>query len=328
MRAASYLQDGDGFSPEGENVTAFSGLFDEQRIGVRIRKGEGHSIAQHGELFQGQMEHEGGKLRRCLVSLPCPALYSQARFHPDGAGPMRVIPPHKKKAVRAAELTFARLGEPDLSGTLFIESTVPEAKGYGSSTADCVATVRACADVLSRALSEEEVARLVVTAEIASDNVMFQRAVLFAHREGEVIEHYADRLPRLEALGIDTRPEGVVETLRYPPAEYSWRQHQSFHMLAGALRRAMKKRDIGLLGRVATASACINQEFLPKPMFREIRQIVEDVGAPGLSVAHSGTVLSILLDPLDRLLEKKVDRVRARLNELGISQILRFQTGF
>ena len=224
------------------------------------------------------------------------------------------------------ELTFAMLGSPDLSGTLFIESTVPEAKGCGSSTADCVAAVRACADALNRTLSEEEVARLVVAAEVASDNLMFHRAVLFAHREGEVIEDYTSRPPRLEVLGIDTWPDGKVDTLKYPPAEYSWRQHQTFCMLTGALRRAMKRHDVRLLGRVATASACINQEFLPKPMFKEMKQIVDDVGVLGLAVAHSGTVLSLLLDPADQSLEMKVDQVRARLNALGISQILRFQT--
>jgi uncharacterized protein involved in propanediol utilization len=307
-------------------VTAISGFFDEQRNGARIRKGEGRSIAQHGELFQGQMEQEGGRLRRCLVSLPCPALYSHAQFHPDGAGSLRVIPPHKKKALRMAELTFARLGESDLSGTLVIETVAPEARGCGSSTADCVATASACADALNRTISEEEVARLAVEAEEASENFMFHRAVLFANREGEVIEDYARKLPRFEVLGIDTWPDGPVETLRYPPAEYSWRQRQSFSMLTGALRRAMKKHDIRLLGRVATASARINQEFLPKPMFREMNEIVEVVGALGLSVAHAGTVLSILLDPLDRLLEKKIDQARGRLNELGISRILRFQT--
>lgn len=307
-------------------MTRITGFFDDHRNGGRIRKGEGRSIAQYGELFQGQTEHEGGRRRRCLVSLPCPALYSFARFHPDASGSLRVNPPHKKKALRVMELTFEKLGASDYSGTLLIESTVPEAKGCGSSTADCVATVRACADSLDRTLKDEEMARLVVEAEVASDNFMFQRAVLFAHREGEVLEEYASRQPRLEVLGIDTQPEGVVETLKYPPAQYSWRQNQSFCMLTGALRRAMKTHDVGLLGRVATASACINQEFLPKPMFREVSELVEDIGALGLAVAHSGTVMSILFDPAEHLLEEKVDQARARLNLLGISQILRFQT--
>jgi len=61
-------------------------------------------------------------------------------------------------------------------------------------------------------------------------------------------------------------------------------------------------------------------------MYPEIRQIAEHVGALGISVAHSGTVLSILFDPDDPLLETKIDQIRTELDVLGISQILRFQT--
>lgn len=303
-----------------------SAFFDEeQKTGVCIRKGEGRSIAQYGELFQGQTEQQDGRSHRCLVSLPCPALYSHAKFQPGGSGPLRVFPPHKAKALKVAQMTIARFGASDLSGTLSIETAAPEARGCGSSTADCVATATACADALGRTISEDQMARLVAEAETAGRNFMFDRAVLIASREGEVIEDYACKLPRLEVLGIDTRPESTG-SVRYPPAEYSWRQRQSFSMLLGALRRAVQKSDVRLLGRVATASARINQEFLPKPMFREMNEIAEEVGALGLSVAHTGTVLSFLLDPLDRMLEKKIDQARARLNELGISRILRFQS--
>jgi len=291
-----------------------------------LRDGKGRSIAQHGELFQGQIEDENSNLHRCLLSLPCKAMYSQATFHPDASGSLRVQPPHKRKAAKVVELTLACLNASGIGGDLMIESGVPEAKGCGSSTADCIASATAAADAMNQSLSEEHLARLVVEAEIASDNFMFHRAVLFAHREGVVLEDYARHFPRLEVLGIDTAPEGHVETLKYPPADYSWRQLQSFCTLTGALRRAMQKHDIQLLGRVATASANINQEFLPKPMFAEIRRIAECAGALGVAVAHSGTVLSILLDPADELLEYKIGQIRAELNALGISQILRFQT--
>jgi len=228
-----------------------------------LRTGKGRSIAQHGELFQGQIEDEASTLRRCLVSLPCRALYSQVTFQPDASGSLRVTPSHKKKARKAVELALAYLNASGTGGEISVESAVPEAKGCGSSTADCIAAAMAVADAVNAHLSEEDLARIVVDAEVASDNFMFHRAVLFAHREGVVLEDYARQFPKLEVLGIDTAPEGHVETLKYPPAEYSWRQLQSFCTLTGALRRAVKKNDVRLLGRVATASSNINQEFLP-----------------------------------------------------------------
>ena len=119
---------------------------------------------------------------------------------------------------------------------------------------------------------------------------MFSRAVLFAHREGIVLEDYAQHLPKLEVIGVDTSEDSYVDTLEHPPARYSWRQLQSFRTLTGALRRAIRLGDIRLLGRVATASAVINEHFLPKPRFKEVLRTVESLGALGVAVAHSGTV--------------------------------------
>src|SRR6478735_1564783 len=224
-------------------------------------------------------------------------MYSRAVFHPDRSGSLRVIPAHKKKACRVVELTLAHLSASGTGGEISVESTVPEAKGCGSSTADCIAAANAAADAFGRTLSEEDLALLVVEAEVASDNFMFRRAVLFAHREGVLLEDYAKFLPKLEVLGIDTAQKSHVKTLDFPPAVYSWRQLQSFATMKSALRRAIRTHDIQLLGRIATASACINELFLPKPLFRDLRQIAERAGALGVAVAHSGTVLSILLDP-------------------------------
>ncbi len=260
------------------------------------------------------------------MSLPCSSIYSRATFAPIKYARLRVRPAHKQKALKVTQLVLARLNAARIGGTITIESTVPEAKGCGSSTADCIAAAIAAADAVGQQLSEEEMGSLVVEGEVASDNFMFQRAVLFAHREGIVLEDYARNLPKLEVLGFDTAQDAIVETLKHPPAAYSWRQHQSFCTLSVALRRAIWEDDVGLLGRVATASAFINQLFLPKPMFSEIHSMAERSAALGIAVAHSGTVMSILLDPTDRRLENKVEEIKANLLNLGISNVLHFQT--
>lgn len=293
---------------------------------MSLKRGKGRSIAQHGELFQGQIEDHRRERRRCLLSLPCHAMCSQATFEPDFSSRTVVRPPHKRKSCKVAEMTLAYLNAPNVGGVLTIESTIPESKGYGSSTADCVSAAIATADSLRRTLREAEVAKLVVDAEIASDNFMFSHAVLFAHREGVIIEDYARDFPKFEVLGIDTAPEEHVETLKYPPADYSWRQLQSFATLTKALRRGIRTQDIRLVGRVATASAHINEQFLPKPKFNELRKIAECAGAVGVAVAHSGTVVSILLDPDDVRLEYNVDQIMKDFSHLGISRTLRFRT--
>jgi uncharacterized protein involved in propanediol utilization len=291
-----------------------------------LRVGRGLSIAQYGELFQGQIEDDSNQARRCLISLPCTAMHSQVMFDPDRSGCLRVSPDHKHKARKAVEVTLAYLNVENIGGLISIECTIPEAKGCGSSTADCIAAAIATADAVGYRLREEELGKLVVAAEVASDNFMFHDAVLFAHREGVVLENYARSLPKIQVLGFDTAINNHVNTLEHPPAEYSWRQRQSFNALIGAVRRAIRTNDIDLLGRVATVSACINQEFLPKPMFHEIQQIARHAGALGIAVAHSGTVLSILLDPDDPFLDVKVEQIRENLETLDISAVLLFHT--
>jgi uncharacterized protein involved in propanediol utilization len=295
-------------------------------LAVALRTGVASSIGQHGELIQGQLEDERRTRRRFLVSLPCDALFSKATFVPAPEEPLRVAPAHKQKVLTVASLTLAHLGHAGLGGSIAVESNIPEGKGYGSSTADCVAACLAVADALAEPLAEEEVAELVVTAETASDNFMFRRPVLFAHREGLVLEELGARMPRVEVLGVDTEIEGVVYTLDLAPATYDWRQVQCFHTLVAGMRRAVRQGDLRLLGRVATASALINQQFLHKPMFEDIRALSESVEALGIAVAHSGTVVSLLFDPGDPRLETRIKAARRGLESLGIHQVLRFQT--
>lgn len=309
-----------------ERSSQASACFQERNQSTVVSTGWGLSTAQHGELLQGQIEDACFQWHRCLVSLPCQLLYSQVRFAASHDEPLTVEPVHKSKSKKVVQLTLQKFNLERLGGKLTIDTNINEGKGYGSSTSDCVASALAAAAAIGQSLTEEELAKLVVAAEIASDNFMFKRVVLFAHREGRVLEDLAPRLPRLVVLGIDTDVDGAVYTLDFPPAVYTWRQKQCFRTLVSALRRAVRCGDVALLGRVATASAVINQQFLPKPMFCELRHLAEHAGAVGIAVAHSGTVLSMLFNPLDASLENRISRVQKELGTLGITRCLRFYT--
>ncbi|HEY6251498.1 MAG TPA: hypothetical protein VI685_16185 [Candidatus Angelobacter sp.] len=291
-----------------------------------LATGTGISVGQHGEILQGQLEDKSFHKRRFLLSLPCNLLHSRVTFRPSYESGLEVEPSHKQKVRRVVELTLGRFGLDSIGGRLIVETNIEEGKGYGSSTADCVAAALAATDAIGQSLTEEELARVVVDAEIASDNFMFKDAVLFAHREGVVIERFGMAMPKLEVLGFDAEVNGAVYTLDFPPAVYTWRQVQCFHTLVAGLRRGIREGDIALIARVATASAIINQEFLPKPMFSEIRAIARTTNALGIAVAHSGTVVCILLNPRDLLLEEKVVQIGKELRSIGINKIVRFQT--
>src|SRR5262249_12428278 len=139
----------------------------------------------------------------------------------------------------------------------------------GSSTSDVTATIRAVAKALDVRLSREVIAHLAVKAETASDPIMFgSRAVLFDHRGGGIIEDFGGQLPALEVVGFNTDPTGAgIDTLNFPPARYRWNEIEAFRPLVGLMRRAVHAQNARLVGRAASASARINQRFLPTPHF-------------------------------------------------------------
>ncbi len=286
----------------------------------------GHAMAHHGEIFQGVVRTPAGRLRRALCSLPCSGLGSEAVFRIDASGIVTVTPPWKIKARVAARLALERIGRPELGGTLEVRSEIPPGWGLGSSTADVTASIRAVLASVPHAVRPPSVAALAVQAERASDSTIFSNvAVLFAHREGEVVEMLGDQIPELIVVGFNTDPDGV-DTLDFPPARYAPDEIARLAELVELLRRAIREQDVRALSQVATGCARINQAHLPKPRFDRIEDIAARVGALGVQVAHSGTVAGLLFDPRDPELDLRVTQARGQLAGLGFGDAWRFST--
>ena len=262
--------------------------------------GIGYAPAHHGELMQGIFSDDTGRLRRALVTLPLPGLGSRAVFYPSQNHLGVVATPGLTKARRAAIVAlreFARHPAPAKGGQLEITSDVPLGIGMGSSTSDVTATIRAVAHYHGTELSREEVGRLAVLAECASDSIMIDdRVVLFAHRDGEVLETLGHQLPPMIVVGCDTGSGVGVDTLSLQPADYDEKETGAFQVMRAALRRAIATEDVALLGRVATASSRINQRFLPKAALEFLFELCIGHGGCGVQVAHSGTVAGLIFD--------------------------------
>lgn len=288
----------------------------------------GSSVAHHGEIFQGVVRTESGRLRRALCSLPCSGLGSEATFHLDDSGIVTVAPSWKTKAQGAARLVLEWVGRPELGGALEVRSDIPCGWGLGSSTADVIATIRAVLSALQHEVRDQSLAALAVQAERASDSTIFSDAVvLFAHREGEVVEVLGDRIPELIVLGFNTDPDhGGMDTLEFPPARYAPAEIAQLADLLDLLRRAIRDQDVHALSQVATGCARINQAHLPKPRFDRIEDVAGRVGALGVQVAHSGPVVGLLFDPRDAQTDLRVEQARAEIAELGFGSAWRFST--
>jgi uncharacterized protein involved in propanediol utilization len=242
----------------------------------------GMAIAHHGELLQGIFENTSGQLRRGLLSLPCPALTSVATFHPTKEPVLTIAPTACEKARRAGELALSRVSPRSPGGHLQIATNISVGQGLGSSTADVLSSIQAITRFYRAHLSPEEIMRIAVAAETASDSTLFtQQAVLFAQRDGEVIEAFRKSLPRISLVSVNCAPDTEISTLDFQPAQYLPEDIEAFRPLRSLLRVAIDTGDLRALGRVTTASALINQRFLPKRDLHQIQAIADSCGAIG-----------------------------------------------
>lgn len=297
------------------------------------RVGIASAPIHHGEILQGVFPHRG-QVTRGLVTLPCTVHTTRASFIPARGEELTVFPAWKTKAARAAHLTVQACvppGDRPVGGHLELTGDVPLRRGFGSSTSDVLAAIWAVQDALLRPLPAEETARIAVRAETASDSLMFKESsVLFAQREGKVIEDFGYRMPALRVLGFGSRPENNgngVDTLSFPPAAYGSTELGLFAELRTMLREAIHTKDVALVGAVASASTDINQQHLPIPRLDELRSLARETGALGIQTAHSGDIAGLLYDRDDPEAEARTEHAQRLLHHIGIHEQWIFTTG-
>ncbi|WP_420245883.1 L-threonine kinase [Citrobacter sedlakii] len=176
-----------------------------------------------------------------------------------------------------------------------IHSTIPIAKGMASSTADIAATAVATARYLGRALDETTLAQLCVSLE-PTDSTVFHQLTLFDHNDASV------------RIGCECQPELDLLVLESPQtlrtADYHRIPRQAgLDAGAPALKRAWEKvqqacveQNPYRMGEAATLSAIASQALLPKPDFDALLSLMEECDLYGVNVAHSGSVVGLMLD--------------------------------
>jgi uncharacterized protein involved in propanediol utilization len=288
--------------------------------------GVGRAGGHHGEILQGVFEVNGA-LVRGLVTLPCPRFEAEAGVVLQPGPRVDVAPAWKLKARFAARMALDALGLEEMGARLIIRSATPVRRGFGSSTSDVVATIRAVCAAAGSELDEAGIAELAVLSETASDPLMFDGAVLFAQRDGVVLEDFGVPLPALAVVGFSTSPhEAGISTLDFPPARYTPSEAEEFEGLRLRLRDGLARGDVAALGRVATDSARLNQRHLPVPGLPRLIRIAHRAGAAGVQVAHSGDVAGLLFDPEEEAVGRRLERARTLLAGAGITTTWAFQT--
>lgn len=286
-----------------ENVARRSVTIDSTKTGV------GRCPGTFGELLQGALPAGG---REFLVTLPITE-GSTARFVATrGLEGVRVSPPHKEKSRRLAE-ELMRLRNLEAGGELRIESGLQEGKGCASSSADMVATARAIGSAFGIHISRPTLARIMSAIE-PSDGVMYEGIVSFHQREGTLLGRLGT-LPPLTIVALDEGGRAETTELCEQRGGHSAGRLAEYERLLLDLERAVKRRHLPSVGDVATRSAVLNQDVLPKEYLRLFLDLRARYGTLGVVATHSGTCLGLLLDPgsprYPEVVPELVDELRA-----------------
>ena len=246
-----------------------------------------------GELVQGMLDGV-----HFLVTCPIDFFARvQVTLYNDGPGVDG--PVDCSKAVASLNATLAHLGREDIRARLVIQNPIPKSKGMGSSSADVAATVAATGLALGTQLSPETMARIALSVE-PSDGVMFPGIALLDHREGRILEPLGPP-PPMEIVALDFG--GTVDTQEFNAVNRrdQWQSIQAEVDEALLLVKAgIRDCDPESVGRGATISARASLRVLPKPMLQPVLEFAKAVGAVGVNVGHSGTIIGVLLDARER----------------------------
>lgn len=259
-----------------------------------------------GELAQGRLGPRGPV---ALVTLPCPPLSTRVGYAP-ARGALEAAEPVSAKARAAARLTLAEIGAEGWGGQLSIERPAPPGLGLGSSTAETLGAVRAVARAFGLRLVREREAALCVAAEGAIDPLMWEGPVLFASREGRLL----DRLPPLPPMRVAGGVAGPPSPT--DPADTDFPDLSE--CLAG-LAAALRAGDLAGVARAASRSAEANQARNPNPAWEGMRALAWRHGALGLAVSHTGPAVALILPPESTAVPSP------DLAALGLSQLLDYR---
>ena len=163
------------------------------------------------------------------------------------------------------------------------------AKGMGSSTADVLAGIRAIADAAGEELDIVTQGELAARVE-SSDGSMYPGIAAVNHKTCKLVKTW-DWYP--EFVVVMLVPEDIVNTSSISFTGQKALANEYQDLLEG-MNRAISERSIADFAKESTRSAILNNRFLLNPYSRKLSDRLEEFGAVGMNVGHTGTVCGLL----------------------------------
>lgn len=222
-----------------------------------------------------------------------------------------------KKSRKAIEKVFEKFNIPieeSKNISLDLKSNIPIGKGMASSTADIGATIKATLSILNKKLNDEEIS--LIASEIEpTDSIILYKNSIFNPVNGSV-KKYLSSFDNGRVIILE--PKEILETkiIRSNPNYLNIKLEnksiikKSFNLL----EKGLENNDLKLIGEACTLSSLANENIHKKPYLNEIIEISQSMNAYGVNIAHSGTVIGILIDK-----NMDYERIINHLNNLPLS---------
>ncbi|HSQ90028.1 cobalamin biosynthesis protein [Romboutsia sp.] len=274
--------------------------------------------ASCGEFVQGMMDNEE------YLSSYAIDMYSTAMIE-EKLQDINLGPYKSRKAIEAVFQKFRLPIEESKNISLNIHSKIPIGKGMASSTADIGATIVATLGLIQKDLTSEEISKLASTIE-PTDSTYIEKNSIFNPLSGQVIK-YLGNIKNSRVIVLE--PNKTLDTMKIRNTpNYKEIKIQNKEIIKEAfylLEEGIRKNDLHTIGRACTLSSLANENIDKKEGLKEIIEISQNYGAYGVNIAHSGTVVAVMIDKcmndiklIELLKQAKLDAVYNKIYTLDI----------
>lgn len=245
--------------------------------------------ASCGEFVQGIVDRDE---YLCSYAID---LYSTAEVE-EKLNNINIGPSKSRKAIEAVFKKFNIPVEESKNVSLKIKSKIPVGKGMASSTADIGATIGATLGLIKKELSNEEIAKLASTIE-PTDSIYIEKNNIFNPLNGEVIKYLGNIQDSRVVILEPNRTLNTMRIRKTPNYKKIKIKNKDITKISfNLLEEGIKNNDLYSIGKASTFSSLANENIHQKEGLEKIIEISKNYGAYGVNVAHSGTVIGILID--------------------------------
>lgn len=253
-----------------------------------------------GELLQGS-----SFLVTCPIDVYTTVAVSDALHGCKGLG---------RKAQTALQLALRDLEKDAFPWGMCLTSDLPQGKGMASSSADIAAVIAAVQFAFTGKIDAERILQLAVQIE-PTDGTFLSGIIAMNPKTGKKLASYGS-LPAFRISIFDIG--GTIDTQEFYQKKkrllVDKAREQATKQALAEFEQGVREKDEVQIAQAMTKSAFLNQQILFKPDLEYFWQCTKQLGASGINVAHSGTVIGVFWS--QNMGRKQIDKSEQYLQTL------------